>query len=69
MFADEAEIKVANSLRGVNFTAYRSLLMFTNNVRFICTNENFENCLLVFDYIDAIDETIYMISPEKFDSK
>lgn len=50
--------------QGVNFVAYQSLMRFTPNVKVVCKDDNFENCLVAFDFIRVLNSTILEIQPQ-----
>ncbi len=58
---DEDEAILAK--QGVNFSAYMTLMKFANHVKVLCRDDNFENCLVVFDLIRAINSSVQEIMP------
>ncbi len=58
---DEDEAILAK--QGVNFSAYITLMKFANHVKVVCRDDNFENCLVVFDLIWAINSSVQEIMP------
>jgi hypothetical protein len=56
--AKKEEDEAISTKQGVNFSAYMTLMKFANHVKVVCRDDNFENCLVVFDLIRAMNSSI-----------
>ena len=66
---EKVAIEAVNSRKGINLDAYFNFLRFTNHVKIKTTNSNFENCLIVCDFLKVTNQMLVKFVPENANKK
>lgn len=57
------------SKKGISLQHYRNLMKFSNHIKVVCRDDNFENCLIVLDFVKTLNLIERDTNPESSNLK